>query len=144
MTQATAAGLMATDWVRGRSAPWAKLFSPERFSAADLPGILQRGAGFVTKLVAGKLPHRLPASEDLTPGDGARVHSGSSVAAAYRDLGGQLHLMSPNCTHAGCELQWNAADRTWDCGCHGSRFTANGEVRSGPALKPMKPSDAAQ
>jgi glycine/D-amino acid oxidase-like deaminating enzyme/nitrite reductase/ring-hydroxylating ferredoxin subunit len=140
MTQATAAGLMAADWVRGRDAPWTDLFSPARFSTAELPGILQRGAGFVTKLVAGKLPRKLPVPDDLGPGDGARVKTSSGVAAAYRDLSGHLHTLSPNCTHAGCELQWNAADRTWDCGCHGSRFTATGEVRSGPALKPMKAS----
>ena len=139
MTQATAAGLMAADWVRGRGdTAWAKLFSPARFSAAELPGILQRGAGFVTNLVSSKLPRKRPTSEEIAPGNGAKVQTASGVAAAYRDLGGHLHLLNPACTHAGCELQWNATDRTWDCGCHGSRFMATGEVRSSPALQPMK------
>jgi glycine/D-amino acid oxidase-like deaminating enzyme/nitrite reductase/ring-hydroxylating ferredoxin subunit len=139
MTQATAAGLMAADWVRGRGdAPWAKLFSPARFSTAELPGILERGAGFVANLVSSKLPRKLPTAEEIAPGDGAKVRTQSGVAAAYRDLGGHLHLLNPSCTHAGCELQWNATDRTWDCGCHGSRFTAMGEVRSGPAVQAMK------
>jgi len=50
-----------------------------------------------------------------------------------------VHTVSPVCTHAGCIVQWNAAEKTWDCPCHGSRFTTDGRVIEGPAVKGLAP-----
>ena len=62
--------------------------------------------------------------------DGAKV-------AAYRDDNGATVLRSAICTHMGCVVGWNDAERTWDCPCHGSRFKPTGEVISGPAEAPL-------
>lgn len=138
MTQGTLAALMAVDWVFDRTSPWSEVFSPSRFSASELPGIVQQGIGFVTQLVKTVLPQKLP-TESLQAGEGALVTIDGQASAAYRDLSGALHLFDPKCTHAGCEVHWNQADSTWDCGCHGSRFTADGAVRSGVAVKGLTP-----
>ena len=37
----------------------------------------------------------------------------------------------------GCELNWNPAERSWDCPCHGSRFSVDGEILHGPAVQPL-------
>ena len=64
-------------------------------------------------------------------------HDGAKVAA-YRDRDGSLTLRSAICTHMGCVVAWNPAERSWDCPCHGSRFTTSGDVISGPAESPLE------
>lgn len=79
---------------------------------------------------------------DLGPGDGRVVEVDGEPVAVHRDDSGALHAVSGRCTHAGCTVAWNAAERTWDCPCHGSRFAAGGEVLRGPAhlrLMPREP-----
>ena len=61
------------------------------------------------------------------------VRVDGDTVAGYRDDGGALHAVSPACSHMGCFLHWNDAERTWDCPCHGSRFTFDGAVIEGPA-----------
>ena len=50
---------------------------------------------------------------------------------------GTLHRLSPVCTHMKCDVAWNAAERTWDCPCHGSRFDVDGAVLNGPAVEAL-------
>ena len=64
----------------------------------------------------------------LKPGDGAVARVGRKQVAAYRDDAGALHVLSARCTHLGCIVGWNAADRAWECPCHGSRFAADGTL----------------
>jgi glycine/D-amino acid oxidase-like deaminating enzyme/nitrite reductase/ring-hydroxylating ferredoxin subunit len=69
----------------------------------------------------------------LKPGEGTVARVGRKQVGAYRDDAGALHLLSARCTHLGCIVGWNAADRAWECPCHGSRFAADGTLVQGPA-----------
>ena len=65
--------------------------------------------------------------------------------AAYRDEDGRVSAVSPVCTHLWCQVNWNSAERSWDCPCHGSRFDTDGSVLQGPAVegleaRPLDPS----
>jgi Rieske Fe-S protein len=66
------------------------------------------------------------------------IGSGPAQRAVYRDAAGARHEVSARCTHLGCIVSWNAAERSWDCPCHGSRFGTDGEVLQGPAVKPLR------
>ena len=75
--------------------------------------------------------------ERLARGDGAIVRIGRRHLAVHRGDDGRLHAVSARCTHLGCLVGWNRADRTWECPCHGSRFAADGTLLQGPATEPL-------
>ncbi len=75
------------------------------------------------------------AHDDLKPGQGKVLED--KRMALYRDEQGELHALSSICTHEECNVEWNSSDKTWDCPCHGSRFTADGHVMNGPAAEPL-------
>ncbi|MNV62637.1 Cytochrome b6-f complex iron-sulfur subunit 1 [compost metagenome] len=75
--------------------------------------------------------------EELHPDEGAVVRHDGKRVGAYKDPEGGLHLVDRTCTHMGCECEWNASERSWDCPCHGSRFSYDGEVLEGPAVEPL-------
>lgn len=56
----------------------------------------------------------------------------------YKSLEGKIYAVRPICTHLGCVLSWNSADKTWDCPCHGSRFDFKGKNLYNPALKDLE------
>ena len=64
-------------------------------------------------------------------------HNGK-IIGAYRDQAGAVHGVSLTCTHLGCTVRWNAAETTWDCPCHGSRFGHDGTVLQGPAVRDLR------
>jgi nucleotide-binding universal stress UspA family protein/nitrite reductase/ring-hydroxylating ferredoxin subunit len=79
--------------------------------------------------------------EDIGPGHGGVVDIDGKRMAIYRDEAGEVHAISPRCTHMGCTVDWNDAEKTWDCPCHGSRYQAGGEVIRGPAAKGLAKMD---
>jgi len=78
-------------------------------------------------------------AEELSNGQGGIISSGLKKIAAYRNERGQLNLFNASCPHLGCVVQWNADEKSFDCPCHGSRFSAEGKVINGPALDGLKP-----
>jgi nitrite reductase/ring-hydroxylating ferredoxin subunit len=141
MTSGTVAGLLIADAVAGRENEWAGLFSSTRIGpVAQLPRLaLENGrAGFAFFGDRVLKPGRR-SIEDLAPGEGGIVSSADGKVAGYRDPTGELHAVSARCTHLGCQVRWNAAERSWDCPCHGSRFDVDGGILNGPAVRPLPP-----
>ena len=77
--------------------------------------------------------------EDLAPGTGGLVMVDGRKVAAYRAEDGTLVALNPRCAHMGCTVDWNGVEKTWDCPCHGSRYTKEGELLQGPAKKGLDP-----
>jgi Rieske Fe-S protein len=78
---------------------------------------------------------------EIRPGEGGIVETGDHKVAVFRHPDGTVTALSATCTHMGCIVRWNAAGRTWDCPCHGSRYAPTGAVVNGPAERPLPPSD---
>jgi Rieske Fe-S protein len=75
-------------------------------------------------------------ASDIPEGQGATDEIGDTPVAVYNS-GGALTVLKNVCTHLGCQTEWNALDRSWDCPCHGSRYNADGSVLRGPATGPL-------
>lgn len=140
MTNATASGVMIADAVAGRENPWAFAFDSTRmrFTAAAKK-LLTENLNVAKHLIGGKLQTNGHTPDELAPGEGQIMKIEGEMAAVSRDDEGGLHAVASDCTHMGCRVAWNTAERTWDCPCHGSRFTPDGEVIEGPATQPLKP-----
>lgn len=75
----------------------------------------------------------------IETGQGAIVTLGGQQVAVYKAEDGSVIRLSPVCPHAGCQVDWNTGEGTWDCPCHASRFEADGTLRSGPAREGLSP-----
>lgn len=139
MTNGTAASLMLTDLILGKGSAYEQLYTPQRFHAnPDLKKLVKDNLDVAKHLFTGKVEMVKRQPEDLSNDEGAVVSINGQRAGAYRDQDGLLHVVDTTCTHMGCELEWNNGERSWDCPCHGSRFSIDGIVLDGPAEKPLK------
>jgi Rieske Fe-S protein len=140
MTFGTLAAVMARDWVTGLANPWTDLFSVQRKKLSAVWDYLAENKDYPYYLAKGRLEAADTDSlKDVPNGDGRVVRLGGRKAAAYRREDGTLSTCSAVCPHLGCIVTWNAAEKTWDCPCHGSRFQATGEVIAGPAEDGLLP-----
>lgn len=76
--------------------------------------------------------------EEPKPGEG-KVFDQNGKRVALSNVDGSINAVSALCTHAGCEVEWNKGEKTWDCPCHGSVFGPDGSVLNGPAEAPLAP-----
>lgn len=83
-------------------------------------------------------PAEAGAASAVPRGEARVVRDGVGKTGVYRDEQGSAHAVSIRCTHLGCLLRFNSAERSWDCPCHGSRFDVDGAVLEGPATKPLE------
>lgn len=140
MTNATVAAMLLVDLVMGRANPWADLYEATRVKPlASMRKFLGENKDFPKHLVGDRLRRAEARSvEEVAPGQGRLVQLGGRTLAVYRSEAGELSALSPVCTHLYCHVQWNDAEHTWDCPCHGSRYDTSGEVIDGPAVRALE------
>ncbi|UII56473.1 FAD-dependent oxidoreductase [Cytobacillus spongiae] len=139
MTNGTAASLLMKDYILGKDNPYSSLFSPSREIKADpsVKEFIKQNVDVAGELLKGKFELVPKDPGDLETDEGAAVMINGKRAGAYKDQDNTLHIVDTTCTHLGCEVEWNHGDRTWDCPCHGSRFSYDGKVIEGPATKAL-------
>jgi glycine/D-amino acid oxidase-like deaminating enzyme/nitrite reductase/ring-hydroxylating ferredoxin subunit len=132
LTNGTAAALILTDIITGRENPWAATFNSNRVTpAAEAGRLAEEKVKAKTADLTGKFT--------LAPGEGTVIDVAGESTAVYKNSDGQVHSLSAICTHMGCTVEFNPADTTWDCPCHGSRFAVDGTVIHGPASTRLPP-----
>ena len=102
--------------------------SGTREEAADVGGMMS--APFPATAIA--------ELDALSKGEGRVVQFDGRSIALHRDAEGRLHAVDPACSHIKCTVAWNGAERSWDCPCHGSRFSVDGDVLTAPSRKPLQ------
>ncbi|SCG84279.1 oxidoreductase, FAD dependent [Proteiniborus sp. DW1] len=137
MTNSMVSAMLIRDLIVKGESPWQDVYNPSRKTIlASAKNFVVENLNVAEQLIDGKLSP-LPTDIDVKPGEGKVCMIDGKRAGVYKDEEGNLHLVNTTCTHMGCELNWNSAERTWDCPCHGSRFSYDGEIVAGPATKPL-------
>lgn len=144
ITNGTLSAMLLTSEILGERTVLSKIFDPKRLDVlASLGEYVRENVGMPVHLIGDRL--KRPATDrfrDVAPGEGMLVRAGREKLAVFRDPEGEVHAFSPVCTHMGCLVHWNAAERSWDCPCHGSRFDArSGAVLNGPATSALSARD---
>ncbi|WP_078593420.1 FAD-dependent oxidoreductase [Evansella clarkii] len=138
MSSSTVSAFILRDYVLGVDSPEMEIFSPDRFDMdPSLKKFLKENINVAKYMIKGKLEPTDKRPEEVEIDEGCTITVNGSRAGAYRDFEGKLHVVDTTCKHMGCEVEWNNGERTWDCPCHGSRYTYDGEVIEGPAEYPL-------
>ncbi|HEX3012127.1 MAG TPA: FAD-dependent oxidoreductase [Syntrophomonadaceae bacterium] len=137
MTNSTAAAMILRDLITKGDNPWAKVYNPSRsMGLSGVKTFIIQNAQVAKDLLSGKFED-LPKSRDLARGEAEVIDYEGDRMGIYRDEDSKIHMIDTTCTHLGCELAWNSAEKTWDCPCHGSRFSYEGDIVEGPAINKL-------
>ncbi|PYX27421.1 MAG: FAD-dependent oxidoreductase [Acidobacteria bacterium] len=139
ITHGTIAGILIRDLILNRKNSWESLYDPSRKTLRATVTFARENLNVVGEYATWITPGEVGSIDEIKPGTGALLRSGLSKIAAYRDEDGTVHEVSAVCTHLGCVVAWNSAEKSWDCPCHGSRFDVQGKVLNGPAIAPLEP-----
>ncbi|MGL4372166.1 MAG: FAD-dependent oxidoreductase, partial [Turicibacter sp.] len=137
MTNGTLAGLLLSKLVQGLNVPQIEFYAPTRFNPTiHTKNLVTYNAEVMLEFVKGKL--KKGDKELYLQNDEATIiKKDDGKYGVYKDDQGHLFMVDITCPHLGCELSFNTAEKTWDCPCHGSRFSYNGDIFEGPAHLPL-------
>jgi Rieske Fe-S protein len=138
MTHGTLAGLILSDLILGKENKYSALYDPSRktlsIASVYIKEQLNVTAQYIDLFTKGDIENL----KDLLSGNGAIIRDNFKKLAVYRDETGKYHFFSAICPHLKCVIQWNNDEKTFDCPCHGSRFSCYGKVINGPANRDLE------
>jgi len=137
MTHGTIAGILLTDLVLGLKNPWQSLYDPSRVEIRAAPRYVRENLNVAEQYADWFTAGDVESEEEIPVGAGAVIKRGRKKFAVYRDEHGEVHVRSAVCPHLSGIVDWNSAEKSWDCPCHGSRFDPYGRVINGPAISDL-------
>jgi glycine/D-amino acid oxidase-like deaminating enzyme/nitrite reductase/ring-hydroxylating ferredoxin subunit len=139
MTHGTIAGILISDLIGGKENPWEKVYDPSRITLQTAGDFLEENLNVAKQYGDWLKQGDIERVEQLGTGAGAVLKEGAKPLAVYRNESGALFVHSAVCPHLKCIVHWNGEEHTFDCPCHGSRFTGEGKVINGPANSDLEP-----
>lgn len=136
----TVSAIVLSELILEGTSPYEKLFDPARIKPiAGFTEFVKENADVAGRFVADRFGiEELESLRELSADTGKIVEYDGKKVAVYKTPQGEVTALNPVCTHAGCYVQWNDSEKSWDCPCHGGRFNCRGEVLTGPARKPLE------
>ena len=138
MTYGSIAAMLLTDLILGRPNAWAQVYDPGRVSLRAAAALVAENVGTAGQYASWLTSGHVEPVNELKHGQGGILRQGLKKLAVYKDQDGTVSCHSAVCTHLGCIVEWNDTEQTFDCPCHGSRFSAMGEVLNGPAVRNLE------
>ena len=135
----TVAGLLLKDMVLKQENAWNKAYDARRFKpVASFSNWAKENIEVASDIVKDYLGVADEEIDHIPQGEGRIISQGGSKYAVYRTEADQLVALSPICPHLKCVVHWNTQEKSWDCPCHGSRFTPEGQLIIGPAVTDLE------
>ena len=139
MSKGTMAGMLLADLVQGKANPWADLYDSLRatpfVTQESIKNNLDVGMHWVGDRLKGLTDW---STDDVKPGEGKIITLKGEKVGVYKDKEGKVTAVNATCPHLACIVNWNSAEKSWDCPCHGGRFTCEGKVIQGPPVKDLE------
>lgn len=137
LTYGTLAGLHVADLILEKPVLFNGVYQANRHSLSASLGFMAKENVNVAMQYSKDLPIFSEGKfEDLKEGEGKVIEIKQEKFAICRD-NNEIHMVSAVCPHMKCIVNWNSAEKTWDCPYHGSRFTKQGKVIEGPAMSDL-------
>lgn len=137
ITTSAVAAIIFKDLITNGECKYKEVFNPSRTGSYLNMKYLKENSIVAYDYIKGKLKKGHTDCQ-VEKEEGKVVIINGDKYGAYRDKDGKLYVVDITCTHLGCELKFNSFEKSWDCPCHGSRFSYDGSILNGPALKPLK------
>ena len=138
MTNSTIGALLVTDLIMNRENPWEKVYDPARINIHSASIYLKENANTAAQYKEWLEPKPRPDLKRMPADMGVVYRHGLTLYAAHKDEKGNMQFNSAVCPHLGGVVHWNNVEKSWDCPCHGSRFSADGKVIEGPAKSDLE------
>lgn len=138
LTYGVVSAIVNSSLITTHNHPWKELFSPARFNLISTKDLLKKGVETLKFLVLERFQMDGNEMDEVRVGDGKIVAVDNHKLGVAVDENQEVHMVNPICSHMRCVVHWNNVSKTWDCGCHGSRFNIHGEVVSGPATRGLQ------
>ena len=128
---------MIRDLITKKRNEYVDLYRPSRLSDKLYCSFYNYNIGSGLKLITGRLK-KAEKDFDVSTGKGKIISYKGKKYGVYKDEAGETFIVDVVCPHLKCILEFNHAEKTYDCPCHGSRFTYKGKYLDGPSIKDLK------
>ena len=136
MTSSYVASKIIVNKIIGKENKYEKIFTSTRFEPVKNKEEVKNMLKEVTySLALKKLEIPEETLKQVKVGEGKIIEWEGKKVGVYCDERKELHMIEPKCAHLGCELSFNNIEKTWDCPCHGSKFTYDGILIESPSVK---------